>query len=48
MQCQTIQQMLNKLAELYDLERTLIIFEKVTIVGFLSTAPKLLKLKRKK
>jgi hypothetical protein len=39
--------MLEVLSNDYDLEKDLIIFEKVTIVGFLASAPKLLKLKRK-
>lgn len=47
MQCSTIQEMLTLLANQYDLEKKLVIFEKVTIVGFLASVPKILKLKEK-
>lgn len=47
MKCKTIRQMLDHLGKVYDLDRDLVIFEKVTIVGFLAAAPKILKLKRK-
>jgi hypothetical protein len=47
MKCQTIHQMLQMLGTQYELEKPLNVFEKVTIVGFLASAPKILKLQKK-
>lgn len=46
-QCSSIKEMLEEIGNQYDLERRLLVFEKITIAGFLSKVPRMLKLKKR-
>lgn len=47
MQKATLNEMVQEIAKHYDLDKQLVVFERVTIAGFLSKVPQMLNLKPK-